>query len=1265
MAAETLNFGPEWLRALSSGGSISSPPPSPAMPKYKLAEYRYGREEMLALYIKEIKVPEEMQDKEFAVILNEEPLQPLALLPLTEEEQRNFSLSVNSVPVLRLMGKGAAAPPGGVARGRGTARGRGRGRGEAAIYTRAIEEGEPGFGRGNREIHRSQSWDDRGERRFEKPIRREAVRVGFEETSGPSRKEFARSDSDNWRTLRDGQEEDEDGNWRLAVTRRDERWRSTSPGASTGEMPRSAGWRDHAERRRKFDFDIGREDSGSNPRGRGDGNHDDERDGLPEWCMEDEDDEMGTFDSSGAFLSFKKCSKETILEEQELEFQGVEDEEEEKTGDTAERAHDNGISLAAEDTSHEPSSISPDPANSLWTTGMYADMEGERCPEISSTDGEDGALGEQQQGSGEEGDPGHFSSSLSPLSSLSSLPPPSSSPPVAATEFSVGDPEEDEGMKHLQQEAEKLVASLQDSSLEEDGFSSTRSHSAAALPLSHEAAMKWFYKDPQGEIQGPFSTQEMAEWCQAGYFTMSLLVKRGCDEGFQPLGEVIKMWGRVPFAPGPSPPPLLGNIDQQCLKKQQELALYQQLQHQYLLQLLNKPQYSPQQKSGELTPQQQQQLTLFLQQLNPSKSRGPDASSLLPAMNRSLSVPDTGSLWDLHTSATQTAGGDSAIWDLPAASQGPILEQLQLQQKERRDAELRAKREEEERKRREEKRRQEELKRRDQEEELYRRKQCRQQQELLLKLIQQSGQPSPPPHGWGSHSKGLTLKAMLEMQEREGQLLKQRGQSSRNAHGGLGMSGAAILPSQWGSDSGSLWGSLDKSPWEDSLKSGVSTRGLRNSRSSPSLTDAYSARRKKTEEEEKLLKLLQGIKPSDGFTQWCEQMLHILNTSNNLDVPTLVAFLKELESPYDVHDYIRSCLGETLEAKEFAKQFLERRAKYKASQRQQESTWLTPSMFPTSQNLKQSGFDAQSNKMKRRIHMLHSDPSILDYGSPVAPKHVNHTPSSISPDPGNTELYADMEVERCTEVSFIDGEDGPLGQQPGSGEEDDSAGQVIPSSSNYISDYPPPGATARFSVGDTEEDEYIEHLQQEASKLVASLQDSLSEKDFLPSNSAAAHPLSQEGAMKWFYMDTQGKIQGPFCTEEMAEWFNAQYFDKSILLRRECDEGFRPLGDFIKICGRVPFAPGPLIPPLLRNTDKKHLIKQRQMAKYMQLPSGYLFKLLQRSHNSSDEMPKANNDTKSIFATHATLFEATKHHEHCPSLCVKCLGKGQRMGGEG
>lgn len=54
-----------------------------------------------------------------------------------------------------------------------------------------------------------------------------------------------------------------------------------------------------------------------------------------------------------------------------------------------------------------------------------------------------------------------------------------------------------------------MVASLQDTSLEEECFTQALQqqdcrNTAAALPLSHEAAMKWFYKDPQGEIQGTF-----------------------------------------------------------------------------------------------------------------------------------------------------------------------------------------------------------------------------------------------------------------------------------------------------------------------------------------------------------------------------------------------------------------------------------------------------------------------------------------------------------------------------------------------------------------------------------------------------------------------------------------------------------------------------------------------------------------------------------------------------------------------------------------
>lgn len=42
-----------------------------------------------------------------------------------------------------------------------------------------------------------------------------------------------------------------------------------------------------------------------------------------------------------------------------------------------------------------------------------------------------------------------------------------------------------------------------------------------------------------------------------------------------------------------------------------------------------------------------------------------------------------------------------------------------------------------------------------------------------------------------------------------------------------------------------------------------------------------------------------------------------------------------MDSPYEVHDYIRAYLGDTPESKDFAKQFLERRAKQNANQQKQ------------------------------------------------------------------------------------------------------------------------------------------------------------------------------------------------------------------------------------------------------------------------------------------------------------------------------------------
>uniref|UniRef100_A0A663M1D8 GRB10 interacting GYF protein 2 n=1 Tax=Athene cunicularia TaxID=194338 RepID=A0A663M1D8_ATHCN len=1208
MAAETqtLNFGPEWLRALSSGGSVTSPPLSPALPKYKLADYRYGREEMLALFLKDNKIPSDLLDKEFLPILQEEPLPPLALVPFTEEEQRNFSMSVNSAAVLRLTGRGGGTVVG-APRGRSSSRGRGRGRGESGFYQRSFDEVEGGFGRGGgREMHRSQSWEERGDRRFEKPGRKDPVRPNFEEggTATTGRKhEFIRSESENWRIFREEQNgEDDDGGWRLAGSRRDgERWR-----------PHSPGWREHMERRRRFEFDFReRDDERGYRRVRcGSGSMDDDRDSLPEWCLEDAEEEMGTFDSSGAFLSLKKVQKEPIPEEQEMDFRPVEEGEErsdsegshneeakdhektaKKEGEKTDRVVAEAVEEAVQASSPAarsdtpPKSQPPDPLQtSLFErkeesvperTEKTEDKENrtENTPPAKmSNRGEDLASVAQPlpQISADTASPSHLSP---PVSNSNPALRPVQTPVTAAPGMGniPTDPDDEEGLKHLEQQAEKMVAYLQDSALDDERLAAKiQEHRAkgSSMPLFHEAMQKWYYKDPQGEIQGPFSNQEMAEWFQAGYFTMSLLVKRACDETFQPLGDIMKMWGRVPFTPGPAPLPHLGELDQERLTRQQELALIQMqhLQYQHLLIQQQYAQVLAQQQKAALSSQQQQQLAILLQQFQALKMRISE-QNMMPPVTRSVSVPDTGSIWELQSASQPTVWEGSSVWDLPidTATQGPALEQLQqlekakaakeeaLRRQREQEIALRRQREEEERQQQEEalrrleERRREEEERRQREElirkqeeeaakwareeeeaqrrleesrlrmeeeaarqrleeeerkrkelELQRQKeimrqrqqqqealrrlqqqqqqqqlaqmklpssstwgqqsnsgacqsqttlslaeiqkleeererqlreeQRRQQRELMKALQQQQQQQQQKLSGWGNVTKPTgTTKSLLEIQQEEArQMQKQQQQQHQqpnrvrntthsNLHTSIGNSVWGSLntnPSnQWASDLvSSIWSNADTKNsnmgfWDDAVKEVGPRNSTNKNKSNASLSKSVgitSRQNKKVEEEEKLLKLFQGVnKAQDGFTQWCEQMLHALNTANNLDVPTFVSFLKEVESPYEVHDYIRAYLGDTPEAKEFAKQFLERRAKQKASQQrqqqqQQDSVWgmnhsSLHSVFQTNQsNNQQSNFEAvQSGKKKKKQKMVRADPSLLGFSVNASSERLN------------------------------------------------------------------------------------------------------------------------------------------------------------------------------------------------------------------------------------------------------------------------------------
>ncbi|KAM9844853.1 GRB10-interacting GYF protein 2 isoform 2-T2 [Aulostomus maculatus] len=1316
---QTLNFGPEWLRALSGGGgggssssTVASPPLSPALPKYKLADYRYGREEMLALYVKDNKIPIDLHDKEFLPILQEDPLPPLALVSFTEEEQRNFSMSVNSAAVLRLTGRGGG-PIVGAPRGRSTSRGRGRGRGDGGFYQRSFDDVE-GFGRGGREMHRSQSWEERGDRRFEKPGRKDPadaapghfqinhIRSNYEDggTGLPRKHDFTRSESENWRTSRDDQNgEDDDGGWRLAGSRRDsDRWLPPSP-----DGPRAAGWREHPDQRRRVPFDAREDERGYRRPRSGSGSLEDERDSLPEWCLEDADEEAGTFDSSGAFLSLKATSKEPILEEAELDFkpldeceEGLEEEDRhpKETKETEMEARREGDRKGLARVSEEASPGAPPPAPSISEP---------QAPPPSMSPSQPSRTEESERPTERQPPlelppepckiPLHVPLSNSMLESLpmthisttiTEVSPPSSSiqqpqqkpmevpvvmnnplpfpssivAPIGRPTPIQHDTDEDEGLKHFEQEAEKMVAYLQDGVVDDDRLPAKTSekHKPAGLPLTHEAALKWFYKDPQGEIQGPFSNQEMTEWFQAGYFTMSLLVKRGCDEVFQPLGEIMKIWGRVPFTPGPAPPPLQADGDQERLKRQQELTalnLYQlqQLQYQYLL----RQQYAQalaQQKAAALSSaplqqqqQHQQQINLLLQQYQALKIR--TSESLLPPVTRSLSVPDSGSVWEMQNPSSQASctpnlqqttsntWDSSSVWDLPIDSmaQAPTIEQMQQFEKsksaklelERREAEIRAKREEEERKRleealrahqeeerkrmeeeelarqkqeealrrqreqeeaqrrqkeeeerlaqeealrrleerrreeeerkkreeflrkqEEERRKQEELealrrreeekraeeeaaaaaaaaaalaqqqqeeqKKREQEaqrqQELQRQRQQQQealrrlqqqqqqqqqlaqmklpssskwgqqsansinptqntlslteiqkleeererqareeqrrQQQELLKLqqqqaLQQAQQPQAKMSGWGHVAKQpVFTKSLLEIQREEAQQMKQRKdqpqpqqhpiitQQTRTQNRTTTLTNSvwgSVNPSpcsNWGSESSSIWGDTHNSNmgfWDEAVKEAVQqpppTRkgnAQKNNKGNANLSNSVSGRaNKKVEEEEKLLKLFQGVNKSqqDTFMQWCEQTLHTLNTANNLDVPTFASFLKEVDSPYEVHDYVRAYLGDTPEAKDFAKQFLERRAKQNANQQkqapqnqqqalrqQQDSVWGGTGSSSLYQSNHTSGQQQRfetvtSGKKKKKQKMVRADPSLLGFSVNASSERLN------------------------------------------------------------------------------------------------------------------------------------------------------------------------------------------------------------------------------------------------------------------------------------
>ncbi|RWS25984.1 PERQ amino acid-rich with GYF domain-containing protein 2-like protein, partial [Leptotrombidium deliense] len=517
MAETVMKFGPEWLRALSDGGpNLHNCPTLSAPQKYKLAEYRYGREEMLALFSEKTTLPEELKDSKD--ILSEKCQIPLALIPMSEEEHRLWSRCVNSDAVLRLAGKTANNVPSertadrGVLRGKGLAAERGRGRGRIYYQRGSSYEDEAENG--------SERRDFRG-----KAFERNASDVEHREKGFD--RGLTRNDS-----IEDGSRRNKDlrssDNWRSSTRNDDRSWRSR--GRNDDGRVRGNSWR--SEDHEDSDFRNGFNKKGYNNQHRDRGlseqwddcDDDDHRSSLPEWSLDDglvSEAKVGTFDSSGAFRE-ESIDGDSKDGEEKRWTEKVESKRHCLTEDEKKLDNDKIVLKDEKAVENVPS---------LTGKPLGVDQNCEVTTTVKQT---------------------VLSSNEPSINSESLL----VSANIDHNETTIKSSSDDDGFAHLEKAAESMVAQW---TAEEDQKERQCKDSGSKLmvvPSHHEDAYKWYYRDPQGELQGPFIPQEMLEWFTAGYFTMDLLVRRGCDEVFSQLGELINTWNRVPFVPGQNPPPI-------------------------------------------------------------------------------------------------------------------------------------------------------------------------------------------------------------------------------------------------------------------------------------------------------------------------------------------------------------------------------------------------------------------------------------------------------------------------------------------------------------------------------------------------------------------------------------------------------------------------------------------------------------------------------------------------------------------------------------
>ncbi|CAF3691301.1 unnamed protein product [Rotaria sordida] len=528
-ATQPLNFGPEWLRALSTPDS-ATPIPSSAgsgsgnVFKFSTTKYRYSKDEILAL---RVNVSERLNEtikneimenlKDVESVFRPNIMEPLSLTAPTSEETAKMNALSSYISGRTPGGAGRNSqqsqqdsrntrPTGSISNGRGGSRGRG-GRDHTYGSNRTNNNSDDNIENGNTaDETSSSSWSRSNYHSRGGSFGNRVRSYDDREQSQTFRRGTSRQTSDGWRRSR-GDDVDDNNNqqnedsstpinsstsWtsRGGQTRRgggsmeqrtksNEKWNSNDDrsGPSNNYESRSGGWRTNSS---ISDRDL----NSRRPQAK--------RDRMPEWMDDNNDDDdnhlsNATFEQDGTFTRSSTVRQNNSNEQsQSASDESLVDSLRQKEEIPSEKSNIINVPTVSEPIISQPT---PPVQQYLPSWDDDFDQSDVATTVVESTLAEDHDY----------------------------------SPPISTYPTS------------------RLIS-----------LEPTSSHTIPNIPQQQRTQViiddkQWFYKDPQNTIQGPFSSADMERWFAAGYFTILLPVKRLGETQFSTIQQLTKELGRLPF----------------------------------------------------------------------------------------------------------------------------------------------------------------------------------------------------------------------------------------------------------------------------------------------------------------------------------------------------------------------------------------------------------------------------------------------------------------------------------------------------------------------------------------------------------------------------------------------------------------------------------------------------------------------------------------------------------------------------------------------